>query len=148
MTLTILIILFSFLKKIEYEITNYYWLVNRFTLESEPKKNSKNNQYKSNGSATFRIAKWERFTKKQNGYRTVETAMDKGKNMAREELDTVAIEPLSPVSQLLSSPETFIVITFGSKTRLNLSSFVEGLNNTLINAPRFCCKMVNIYVYA
>ncbi|KAH0936411.1 hypothetical protein HID58_013528 [Brassica napus] len=66
--------------------------------------------------------------------------MDKGKNMAREELDTVAIEPLSPVSQLLSSPETFIVITFGSKTRLNLSSFVEGLNNTLINAPR-----LNIY---
>ncbi|KAJ0257978.1 hypothetical protein HA466_0068590 [Hirschfeldia incana] len=67
------------------------------------------------------------------------------KRMEREEFDTVAIEPLSPVSQLLSSPDTFIVITFGSKKRFNLSSFVEGLNNTLINAPRFCSKMDTNY---
>ncbi|CAA7055765.1 unnamed protein product [Microthlaspi erraticum] len=64
-----------------------------------------------------------------------------GKDLVRKELDTVAMEPLSPMSQLLSSPGMFIVVTFGFKIPFNLSAIVEGIKNTLINAPRFSSKM-------
>uniref|UniRef100_M4DPH1 Uncharacterized protein n=1 Tax=Brassica campestris TaxID=3711 RepID=M4DPH1_BRACM len=55
------------------------------------------------------------------------------------------MEPLSPMSQMLSSPNLFIVITFGFKTKCNPSAFVEGFKTTLINAPRFSSKMVINY---
>lgn len=83
---------------------------------------------------------------KAKNYRKFET-MEKGKYLVREELDTVAMEPLSPMSQLLSSPGMFIVVTFGSQIRFNLSAIVEGIKNTLINAPRFSSKMVNHIFY-
>ncbi|XP_010435559.1 PREDICTED: O-acyltransferase WSD1 [Camelina sativa] len=59
------------------------------------------------------------------------------KYMEREE----PMEPLSPMSHMLSSPNFFIVISFGFKIRCNPSKFVEGINNSLINAPRFSSKM-------
>ncbi|KAG7548251.1 O-acyltransferase WSD1 C-terminal [Arabidopsis suecica] len=63
------------------------------------------------------------------------------KVMEREEIETMPMEPLSPMSHMLSSPNFFIVITFGFKVRCNPSAFVEGINNSLINAPRFSSKM-------
>ncbi|KAF3522049.1 hypothetical protein F2Q69_00048394 [Brassica cretica] len=57
----------------------------------------------------------------------------------------MSMEPLSPMSQMLSSPNLFIVITFGFKTKCNPSTFVEGFKTTLINAPRFSSKMVINY---
>lgn len=67
--------------------------------------------------------------------------------MEKEEVETTPMEPLSPMSQMLSSPNLFIVITFGFKVRCNPSSFIEGIQKTLINAPRFSSKMVNTYFF-
>lgn len=68
--------------------------------------------------------------------------------MEREEIETTPMEPLSPMSHMLSSPNFFIVITFGFKVRCNPSAFVEGINNSLINAPRFSSKMVTYIMYS
>ncbi|CAD5333280.1 unnamed protein product [Arabidopsis thaliana] len=65
----------------------------------------------------------------------------KTEKVMEREIETTPIEPLSPMSHMLSSPNFFIVITFGFKTRCNRSAFVDGINNTLINAPRFSSKM-------
>uniref|UniRef100_A0A1J3HZU8 O-acyltransferase WSD1 n=3 Tax=Noccaea caerulescens TaxID=107243 RepID=A0A1J3HZU8_NOCCA len=65
--------------------------------------------------------------------------------MEKEEVETTPMEPLSPMSQMLSSPNLFIVITFGFKVRCNPSSFIEGIQKTLMNAPRFSSKMVIDY---
>ncbi|CAL9236727.1 unnamed protein product, partial [Arabidopsis halleri] len=65
--------------------------------------------------------------------------MAKGKDMAREDEEEGAEEPLSPVSRLLSSPEmcAIIVITFGFKTRCNTSAMIAGLQNSvMIKFPR------------
>lgn len=52
--------------------------------------------------------------------------MKEGEDMAREEEEKEADEPLSPVSRLLSSPElcAVIVITLGFKIRGNTSAIV------------------------
>nr|QGZ12981.1 wax ester synthase/diacylglycerol acyltransferase X2 [Brassica rapa var. rapa] len=71
--------------------------------------------------------------------------MEKKKFLERDDLETTSMEPLSPMSQMLSSPNLFIVITFGFKTKCNPSAFVEGFKTTLINAPRFSSKMVINY---
>jgi len=79
------------------------------------------------------------------GWRILKLTMKAEKVMERE-IETTPIEPLSPMSHMLSSPNFFIVITFGFKTRCNRSAFVDGINNTLINAPRFSSKMVKIFI--
>ncbi|XP_010517229.1 PREDICTED: O-acyltransferase WSD1-like isoform X1 [Camelina sativa] len=63
--------------------------------------------------------------------------------MAREEHETTAIEPLSPVSRLFVSPSLycFIIFTLGFETRCNQSSIVEGVKNTWIKLPRFSSKV-------
>ncbi|KAL0805080.1 hypothetical protein Bca101_097571 [Brassica carinata] len=71
--------------------------------------------------------------------------MEKKNFLERDDLETMSMEPLSPMSQMLSSPNLFIVITFGFKTKCNPSVFVEGFKTTLINAPRFSSKMVINY---
>ncbi|CAN6978252.1 unnamed protein product [Brassica oleracea var. botrytis] len=69
--------------------------------------------------------------------------MKKGKDIDREEQDTAANEPLSPVSQLLVLPGLYcvIVLTLGFKTRCNPSAIVEGIKNTWIKLPRFSSKV-------
>ncbi|AEC09622.1 O-acyltransferase (WSD1-like) family protein [Arabidopsis thaliana] len=69
--------------------------------------------------------------------------MKKGKDMAKEEQETAAIEPLSPVSQLFVSPSLycFIIFTLGFQTRCNPSTIVEGVKNTWIKLPRFSSKV-------
>ncbi|CAN6933733.1 unnamed protein product [Brassica oleracea] len=71
--------------------------------------------------------------------------MEKKNFLERDDLETMSMEPLSPMSQMLSSPNLFIVITFGFKTKCNPSTFIEGFKTTLINAPRFSSKMVINY---
>ncbi|KAG7574156.1 O-acyltransferase WSD1 N-terminal [Arabidopsis suecica] len=63
--------------------------------------------------------------------------------MEKEDQETSAVEPLSPISQLFLSPTLYCVIIFtlGFKTRCNPSSIVEGIKNTWIKFPRFSCKL-------
>ncbi|RID69926.1 hypothetical protein BRARA_C01989 [Brassica rapa] len=69
--------------------------------------------------------------------------MKKGKDIDREERETAANEPLSPVSQLFVLPGLYcvIVLTLGFKTRCNPSAIVEGIKNTWIKLPRFSSKV-------
>ncbi|KAG2332459.1 hypothetical protein Bca52824_003639 [Brassica carinata] len=69
--------------------------------------------------------------------------MKKGQDMAREEQETAANEPLSPVSQLFVLPGLYcvIVLTLGFETRCNPAAIVEGIKNTWIKLPRFSSKV-------